>query len=218
MSRGRPLFESRRAGRGGVAPLDDETLRLRLSGQVSLHDLRDVCGGALSWSALRSASLRTVLAPKRVARRVNASIRAAKGRVADVFARACDDGICKARALAEALAPLAGPFVQADALWRPRRDLRGETAPESGCPDCADTCWYGCDCPCHDQLMSEEEDWEVVSREPPALGASIHVRVAGATQCFPRKSPASTRTPSTCSTTTPKRRRGARAAGEGPRV
>ena len=54
--------------------LDDETLRLRLSGQVSLHDLRDVCGGALSWSALRSASLRTVLAPKRVARRVNASI------------------------------------------------------------------------------------------------------------------------------------------------
>ena len=122
---------------------------------------------------------------KRAARRVNASIRAAKGRVADVFARACDDGICKARALAEALAPLAGPFVRNDALCAAEA-RPAETAPESGCPDCADTCWYGCDCPCHDQLMSEEEE-EVVSREPPALGASIHVRVAGATQCFPAK-------------------------------
>ena len=41
--------------------LDEETLRLRLSGQVSLHDLRDVCGGALSWSALRAASLLSLI-------------------------------------------------------------------------------------------------------------------------------------------------------------
>lgn len=163
-------------------------------GSERRDDKSSALEGVGSWETLERVVHRTLLAPRSIASRIRRILDARKERIADLFYRACEKQDTQqvfATVLGATVAPCLGVLVEE--FVGPVVVVQAAQAPAQKSCGCAEVCWYGCKCHCHDikRQVARNETRDVVEIEasqaapcPLKLGERVEVRPLGVSAAY----------------------------------